>query len=193
MELDFVSPARLVRTRFVSGRGHYESVVRAVMDAKVSVWIATANLKELMVEDSRAKMPGRRARYRSMLEVFDELAGGGVDLRILHAGFPSQAFRDAFDARPRLVKGGLEMRACARLHLKAVIVDGALLYLGSANWTGAGLGAKGDRNRNFELGFLTEDEALLDQVQALFDHLWRGGECEGCGRRDVCDGPLDAR
>lgn len=193
VELDFVSPARLVRTRFVSGRGHYEAVVRAVMEAKVSVWIATANLKELMVEEARAKMPGRRARYRSMLEVFDELAEAGVDLRILHAGFPSQAFRDAFDAHPRLVKGGLEMRACARLHLKAVIIDGALLYLGSANWTGAGLGAKADRNRNFELGFLTEDEALLDQVQALFDHLWHGGECAECGRRDVCDGPLDER
>ena len=61
----------------------------------------------------------------------------------------------AFDAHPRLVKGGLALRQCARLHLKAVIVDGALLYLGSANWTGAGLGAKGDRNRNFELGFVT--------------------------------------
>ncbi|AKF11402.1 Phospholipase D protein [Sandaracinus amylolyticus] len=191
MELDFVSASRLVRTKIVAGRGHYESVVRAVIDAKVSVWIATANLKELMVEDTRAKMPGRRASYRSMLEVFDDLAQKHVDLRILHAGFPSQAFRDAFDAHPRLVKGGLALRQCARLHLKAVIVDGALLYLGSANWTGAGLGAKGDRNRNFELGFVTEDEALLDQVQGIFDHLWNGGECARCGRRDVCDAPLD--
>ncbi|UJR85105.1 phospholipase D family protein [Sandaracinus amylolyticus] len=189
--LDFVSAPRLVRTKIVAGSGHYESVVRAVMDAKVSVWIATANLKELMVEDTRAKMPGRRASYRSMLEVFDDLATKSVDLRILHAGFPSQAFRDAFDAHPRLVKGGLALRQCARLHLKAVIVDGALLYLGSANWTGAGLGAKGDRNRNFELGFVTEDEALLDQVQGIFDHLWNGGECARCGRRDVCDAPLD--
>jgi phosphatidylserine/phosphatidylglycerophosphate/cardiolipin synthase-like enzyme len=189
--LDFVAPARLLRTRLVGGRGHYEAVVRAVMDAKVSVWIATANLKELLVENVRARMPGRRASYRSVLEDFDELAAAGVDLRILHAGFPSQAFRDAFDARPRLVRGGLQIRMCPRVHLKAVIIDGRQLYLGSANWTGAGLGAKGDRNRNFELGFLTEDEALLDEVQGLFDHLWRGGECAGCGRRDVCDAPLD--
>jgi phosphatidylserine/phosphatidylglycerophosphate/cardiolipin synthase-like enzyme len=189
--LDFIAPARLLRTRLVGGRGHYEAVVRAVMDAKVSVWIATANLKELLVENVRARMPGRRASYRSVLEDFDELAAAGVDLRILHAGFPSQAFRDAFDARPRLVRGGLQIRMCPRVHLKAVIIDGRQLYLGSANWTGAGLGAKGDRNRNFELGFLTEDEALLDEVQGLFDHLWRGGECAGCGRRDVCDAPLD--
>ena len=192
MELDFVSAERLVRSRFVSGRGHYEAVVKAVMHAEVSVWIATANLKELLVEDERPGLPSRRRGYRSILEVLDEHAARGLDLRILHASYPSQAFRDAFDAHPRLVKGGLPMRLCPRVHLKAVIVDGRILYLGSANWTGAGLGAKSDRNRNFELGFVTEDEAMLDQVQGLFDHLWQGGECRDCGRRDSCEAPLDA-
>ncbi|GAB4195990.1 MAG: hypothetical protein OHK0013_02780 [Sandaracinaceae bacterium] len=188
--LDLVAAERSVRMRFVSGRGHYEGVVRAVMGAKVSVWIATANLKEMLVEDDRAQMPGRRRGYRSVLEVLDELAAGGVELRILHAALPSGPFREAFDAHPRLVRGGLAMRLCPRVHFKAVIVDGRSLYLGSANWTGAGLGAKGDRNRNFELGLVTEDEALLDHVQALYEHLWTGGECARCGRRDVCEAPL---
>jgi phosphatidylserine/phosphatidylglycerophosphate/cardiolipin synthase-like enzyme len=188
--LDLVAPERAVRMRFVAGRGHYESVVRAVMGARVSVWIATANLKEMLVEDEGARMPGRRRSFRSVLAVLDELAARGVELRILHAALPSGPFRDAFDAHPRLVRGGLAMRLCPRVHLKAVIVDGRLLYLGSANWTGAGLGAKGDRNRNFELGFVTEDEALLDQVQAMYEHLWTGGECARCGRRDVCEAPL---
>jgi hypothetical protein len=71
-----------------------------------------------------------------------------------------------------------------------VIVDGAHMYMGSANWTGAGLGAKGDTRRNFELGFWSSDEELLDEAQAIFDHLWRGEECAGCGRRDVCDAPI---
>jgi phosphatidylserine/phosphatidylglycerophosphate/cardiolipin synthase-like enzyme len=172
----------------IGGRAHYETVVHAVLSAKVSVWIATANIKELLVESARA---GRKRSWRSVLAAFDELAGRDVDLRILHAGFPSTAFRDAFDRYPRLVRGGLELRQCARIHLKAVIVDGAHLYLGSANWTGAGLGGKGDRNRNFELGLWTEDELLLDHVQELFDHLWRGGECVGCGRREQCDAPID--
>lgn len=188
--LDFVSEERLLRTRIVAGRGHYDTVMRAVLEAKVSVWIATANLKELLVEPL-VRMPGRRRSYRSVLENFDELATRGLDLRILHAGFPSQPFRDEFDRHPRLVGGGLAMRMCPRVHLKAVIVDGRLLYLGSANWTGAGLGAKGDRNRNFEIGFVTEDEHLLDQVQGIFNHLWHGGECARCGRRQVCEAPLD--
>lgn len=191
--MDFAAPARFARISLIGGSGHYETVVADVMEARVSVWIATANLKERMVEDARL-VPGRRrgkTRFRSVIAVFDELAARGVELRLLHAGFPSQAFRDEFDRHPRLVRGGLELRQCPRVHLKAVIVDGRALYLGSANWTGAGLGAKSDRRRNFELGIWTEDEELLDAVQALFDHLWRGGECAGCARRDVCDAPID--
>ena len=192
--MDFVDPARLVRLQMLGGRGHYDSVVQAVIQARQSVWIATANLKELMVEDSRAA-PGRpragRNRYRSILEIFDQQVGQGVELRILHATPPSRAFREEFDRHPRLYGGGLELRTCPRVHFKAVVVDGSLLYLGSANWTGAGLGAKGAGRRNFELGFTTRDNALLDQVQRYFDEIWRGAQCRGCKVRDLCPGPLD--
>jgi phosphatidylserine/phosphatidylglycerophosphate/cardiolipin synthase-like enzyme len=75
--------------------------------------------------------------------------------------------------------------------LKAVIVDGGFLYLGSANWTGAGLGAKGTGRRNFELGMVTDDALLLDDVQEIFDRIWRGAECAACKLRDVCPFPLD--
>ena len=54
------------------------------------------------------------------------------------------------------------------------MVDGAFLYLGSANWTGAGLGAKGAGRRNFELGFVTADDQLLDRVQFIYDGIWSG-------------------
>lgn len=188
--MDFALPLQLERVTLIAGRTHYERVVRAVQNAKYSVWIATANLKELMVE-SPTRMPGRRGgSYRSVLDSFDQLAARGVELRILHASMPSRAFRDAFDRRPRLVRGGLELRMCPRVHLKTVIVDGELLYLGSANWTGAGLGAKGDARRNFELGVLSDDERLLDQVQAFFEWIWRGKPCSGCRLRDVCEAPL---
>ena len=195
MELDFTRGERDVRMRLLSGRGHYDTVVRAVMEARHSVWISTANLKELMVEDGRAA-PGRartssRGSYRSVLKVFDELAHKKVELRILHATPPSRAFRAEFDLHPRLFGGGLQLRSCPRVHFKAVVVDGAFLYLGSANWTGAGLGAKGTGRRNFELGFATSDTALLDEVQGLFDGLWRGAGCQGCKVRDLCPSPLD--
>ena len=74
--------------------------------------------------------------------------------------------------------------------MKAVIVDGSLLYLGSANWTGAGLGAKGSGRRNFELGIVTDDGPLLDQVQSMYEHVWSGAACAGCKLREECPGPL---
>jgi phosphatidylserine/phosphatidylglycerophosphate/cardiolipin synthase-like enzyme len=83
------------------------------------------------------------------------------------------------------------MRACPRVHLKMIAIDGALLYLGSANFTGAGLGAKGDGRRNFELGVLTDDEWMLDEAQARFDSIWRGAECASCRLRRECPAPLD--
>jgi phosphatidylserine/phosphatidylglycerophosphate/cardiolipin synthase-like enzyme len=187
--VDFVDAARRVPIELVSGRGHYERVVAAVLEARVSVWIATANLKELYVESR--PMRRRSGGFRSVLASFEELADRGVELRILHARLPSRAFREEFDRRKKLIRGGLELRMCPRSHLKAVIVDGRFLYLGSANWTGAGLGAKGAGRRNFELGLVTEDETMLDRIQAIFEHLWRGGECRGCKLRNICEAPLD--
>jgi phosphatidylserine/phosphatidylglycerophosphate/cardiolipin synthase-like enzyme len=199
LTLDFVEPRRPISARFLGGRGHYEHVVSAVMEAQRSVWIATANLKELMVEDHRAA-PGRRrtmragrgaSTYRSVLAVFEELAGRGVELRILHASPPSGPFQRELARRPDL-RRALALRACPRVHFKAVVIDGAFLYLGSANWTGAGLGAKGTGRRNFELGFATADDVLLDRVQELYERVWRGAECGGCKLRAVCPAPLDA-
>jgi phosphatidylserine/phosphatidylglycerophosphate/cardiolipin synthase-like enzyme len=192
--VDFVDPPRPIRAALVAGRGHYDTVLRAVAEASRSIWIATANLKELMVEDPRA-VPGRartrRRAYRSVISVFDDLSRRGVELRLLHAGFPSRAFREELDRHPRLFRGGLELRNCPRLHFKVVVVDGAFLYLGSANWTGAGLGAKGAGRRNFELGFVTGDDGLLDRVQFIYDRIWNGGECGTCKLRDICPAPLD--
>ena len=69
--LDFISPAGRSRSSSSRAGAHYERVVRAAMEARRSVWIATANLKELMVEDDaggagaaahrRARAGARRA------------------------------------------------------------------------------------------------------------------------------------
>lgn len=192
--LDVAAAPRAIAVELIAGRGHYERVIRAVLDAHTSVWIATANVKELMIDDGRA-VPGRRrslrrASYVSVLARLDELAARGVELRVLHGELPSRPFRTQLAKLPRLVAGGLALRRCPRVHMKAVVVDGELLYLGSANWTGAGLGARGSGRRNFELGVVTDDAPLLDQVQSMYERIWSGGECAGCKLRDECPGPL---
>jgi phosphatidylserine/phosphatidylglycerophosphate/cardiolipin synthase-like enzyme len=185
------------RGELLAGRALYEEVIRdGVLAARRSVWIATANVKELWVEPRGLRRRGKKGGdYVSILEPLDDLAARGVELRMLYAEIPSRRFRAAFDRRARLVKGGLALKQCPRLHMKAVIIDGERLYLGSANLTGAGLGAKGTDTRNFELGLVTDDCHLVDRVQGLFDALWRGEPCGSCRLRDVCPdpGPYDRR
>ncbi len=193
--VDFVGPRRPVALELIGGRGHHDRVIAAVLAAETSVWIATANLKELMIEDGRAR-PGvrRRARgkssYRSILAALGEAAARGVEVRFLCAELASRPFRAELQRQPALARA-IEIRRCPRVHLKLVLVDGALGYFGSANWTGAGLGVRGTGRRNFEIGMVTDDGPMLDQLQALYQHLWVGGECGRCKLRDVCPGPLD--
>lgn len=173
-------------------RAHYEQVTLAIARARTAVWIATANVKQLLVEAPIGTRARARGRYVPILDTLQSLCDRKVFVRLLHATPPSRPFREELAARRgRLARPHFEMRACPRVHLKMIAIDGALLYLGSANFTGAGLGAKGDGRRNFEMGVLTEDEWLLDQAQARFDAIWRGAECAGCRLRNECPAPLD--
>ena len=174
---------RAIQAELLSGVELYREVVlRRMAQARESVWIATANVKEMYIE--------RREAFASILELFGELAARGVELRLLHAELPSRPFRAAFDRQRALVAGGLALKICPRVHFKTVVVDRAWVYLGSANLTGAGLGAKGPDRRNFELGFVTEDFDVLDRAAALFESVWTGLECRGCKLRDLCPDPL---
>jgi phosphatidylserine/phosphatidylglycerophosphate/cardiolipin synthase-like enzyme len=190
------SPAvssRSIRAKLLVDGAHYDELIaRAVAHAEVSVWIATANLKTMMVEAPIGSRARARGRYVSFFETLGELARRGVDVCILHASPPSGPLQREL-ARLAKNASGIQMRRCPRVHLKMIVVDGRLLYLGSANLTGAGLGAKGDGRRNFEMGIVTDSEAMLDAAQARFDRLWRGRECGACTMRRACDKPLDLR
>src|SRR5262249_26402617 len=105
------------------------------------------------------------------------LAGRGVEVRVLHAGVPSGPALEELRDLPR----GIVFRRCPRVHTKAVVVDCRRMYLGSANLTGAGLGAKAAGRRNFEAGVFTESPALIDAVLERFDAIWEGTHCPGCG------------
>jgi threonine/homoserine/homoserine lactone efflux protein len=176
----------------VVDRAHYERVILALTRARTSVWISTANVKQLMIEAPIGTRARARGLYVPILDTLQSLCDRNVMVRLLHAAPPSRPFREELAARaPRLPRPQFEMRACPRVHMKMIAIDGELLYLGSANFTGAGLGAKGDGRRNFEMGILTDDEWMLDEAQARFDQIWRGAECAGCGLRRECPAPLD--
>jgi hypothetical protein len=91
----------------LQGRELYREVVlRRIQEARESVWISTANVKAMFVEQD--------GEHRSVLELFATLAERGVELRLLHAELPSRPFREAFDRQAKLVRGGLQLKICPR-------------------------------------------------------------------------------
>src|SRR5690242_3995960 len=162
---------------------HFHRIVReGMLGARVSLDIATADFKAMLVPEAGTR------RARSIVEVMRRLASRGVEIRLLHAATPSSA---ALCELKKSLPSNLTIRRCPRLHFKTVVIDNRRMYLGSANLTGAGLGAKADGKRNFELGVWTESPAMIDAVQDHFNRLWEGRECVACRRKDVCPVPLE--
>lgn len=182
-ELEVLDNTPRGECELIANAEHFDRVVRAgICKAKVSLDIMTADFKAMLVPIGR----GRTAA--SIVEIMRSLANKGVEIRLLHAGTPSGA------ALAELKKGlprNVTIRRCPRLHAKAIIIDTSLMYLGSANLTGAGLGAKADGKRNFELGVITSASPLIEAVLEQFNALYEGERCRKCRRKDICPVPLE--
>ena len=166
------------KTEIIFDRELYERVIlERVFKAERFLWLGTSDLKDLHVNKGRKMVP--------LLEVLSDLVKENVSIRLIHAKEPGKAFREDFDRYPNLI-GGLERLLCPRIHFKCVVVDGVFAYSGSANLTGAGLGAKSVNRRNFESGIITDDPKLIEPIMEQFDQLWMGAHCGKCGRKKYC-------
>jgi len=169
----------------ILNEAHYARVVDQVMpQAKRFLWIATADIKDVHVE-------GPGSKFIPFLSVLADLVTEGVDVRLIHAKEPGPAFREDFDLFPVLIESDrFERILCPRMHMKVIIIDGRMAYIGSANLTGAGIGAKSPRRRNFEAGVLTDDPETIETLMDELDHLYLGKHCPDCGRREHCPDPI---
>ena len=159
------------------------AIVPALERCRRRLFIATADVKDLHVPPATG-----RGKARSILEIFTDLSARGVTISLLHSGVPSvPVLARLKESRP----APLTMRRCPRTHVKALIADGTWMYLGSANLTGAGLGAKGAKRRNFEAGIVTDDAALIDPVADMLHAVFTGESCNQCGRKPHCPVPLE--
>ena len=167
--------------KLITDSAHYTEVLARVPKVKRSLWIGTADIKDLYVKVGTQTMP--------FLAVLARLIKKGVEIRLIHAKEPGPAFREDFDKYPALFDG-LERELCPRVHFKILVFDNQVAYIGSANLTGAGIGMKGDGTRNFEAGILTDDPELVEQAMNQFDEVWIGKHCKACKRKDFCGDPI---
>lgn len=163
--------------QYIANEAHYKEVLSRAAKVKRSLWIGTADIKDLYVED------------RPFLGILADLIKKGREVRLIHAKEPGPNFREDFDQYPVLFTG-LERALCPRVHFKILVFDCEVAYVGSANLTGAGIGMKGTRTRNFEAGVLTDEPALVEAAMEQFDSVWAGFKCKDCGRRMFCGDPI---
>lgn len=166
---------------YIANEAHYDQVIERIKDVKKTLWIGTADIKDLYVKDGRGTKP--------LLEVLSDLAKSGVEIRLIHAKEPGPAFRRDFDKYPALIEG-MERALCPRVHFKIIIFDLKTAYVGSANLTGAGLGMKGENTRNFEAGVLSSNKEFVKNAAEQFDSVWMGAYCKGCRRKEFCGDPI---
>ncbi len=167
--------------QYIANEAHYDKVIEKIKDCKKTLWIGTADIKDLYVKDGRGTKP--------LLEVLSDLAKRGVEIRLIHAKEPGPAFRQDFDKYPALIDG-MERVLCPRVHFKIIIFDLKTAYVGSANLTGAGLGMKGENTHNFEAGVLSSNKDFVKNAAEQFDSVWMGAHCKGCKRKEFCGDPI---
>lgn len=162
---------------------YLEVVQERIPKARHHVWIVTADIKDMYVEHYGEFVP--------FLELLADLVSQGVEVRLIHAKEPGPRFREDFDRYDELISNELfERILCPRVHTKAIVIDGREAFVGSANLTGAGLGSKHEDKRNFEAGFLFDDQESIGKLTAWIDELYLGNYCRTCRRREYCPDPI---
>lgn len=167
--------------QYIANENHYDLVIEKIKSVKKTLWIGTADIKDLYVKSGVSTKP--------LLEILSDLAKSGVEIRLIHAKEPGKAFREDFDKYPILIEG-MERVICPRVHFKIIIFDLKTAYVGSANLTGAGLGMKGSNTRNFEAGVLSSNKDFVKQASNQFDQVWMGAHCKDCKRKQFCGDPI---
>jgi phosphatidylserine/phosphatidylglycerophosphate/cardiolipin synthase-like enzyme len=152
----------------------FSSILDKLRRAQQSVLIGTYNL-----QDIRFDVNGYR---RSLSEVIKRLLKRQVKVLICLAPF-MQHSRFMQNLRTKYAENqDLFVRFCRRMHFKTIVVDLEYAYLGSGNLSGAGVGMKSIRKRNFELGLISENPDLIADITFTFMEIFNGKYCnkENC-------------
>lgn len=146
-----------------------KNVLRIMWEAERELLIESAKISNL-------RMPSEYSK-RKFSEFLGEISRRGVSVKILVP--PKTKIKQVY-AEIKHFAPKVQMKFCARVHEKIVIMDSMIAYLGSANVTGAGIGIKSHRSRNFEIGVITTDAKVIDFLRKKFYKIWKGEMCKDC-------------
>ena len=79
---------------YISNSDHYKEVLLRVQSVKHTLWIGTADIKDLYIEVGKETKP--------FLALIAQLIHKGVEVRLIHAKEPGPNFREDFDKYPVL-------------------------------------------------------------------------------------------
>ena len=100
--------------KYIANSQHYDDVLSRIASVKHTLWIGTADIKDVYVKSGVTVVP--------LLAVFNKLIKHGVSIRLIHAKQPGPAFREDYDKYPALWSS-MEMTLCSRVHFKMMIFD----------------------------------------------------------------------
>ena len=171
----------VIPTVLISDREHYDFLIGHIRNAKRSVLISTANIKRFSIGETEAKATGE-----SFVDILDTLANFGVDIQVICSS-PSRGFLEDMKGHEDLMGNPhFSFKTCRRCHMKMVIIDCEIIYIGSANVTAAGMGPRIDTRRNLEVGVVSSDSSLVEQGIDIFEESWSTKRCLTCYYKSEC-------
>ncbi len=151
---------------YIADDEHYTEVIRRMTEVKHDLKIATANLKNnVQIESEDGVDPFRPCDF------FLSLVERGVHVQIVCMK-PFGFYWYAKEKCPELLEHPLfELRYNRHNHMKIFFFDDEIAYLGSANITGAAIGKRKIKTRNYEAGVLLKGP-MMKVPMRHFEKSW---------------------
>lgn len=151
---------------YIADDEHYTEVIRRMTEVKHDLKIATANLKNNVQIESEDEVDSLRP-----CDFFLSLVERGVHVQIVCMK-PFSFYWYAKEKCPELLEHPLfELRYNWHNHMKIFFFDNEIAYLGSANITGAAIGKRKIKTRNYEAGVLLKGP-MMQVPMRHFEKSW---------------------
>lgn len=152
---------------YIEDDEHFTEIFRRMTEVEHDLKIATANLKNFNVQvESENGVESLR-----LCDFFLSLVERGVHVQIVCMK-PYGFYLYAKDKCPELLEHPFfELRCNEHNHMKLLIFDNEIAYIGSANITGAAIGKRESRRRNHEAGILLTGPMIQEPIRH-FEKIW---------------------